>query len=76
VLGNPSEAKESKLTTFVAGDTTAIKSCKQLLLDAMGQVYALAEKRNIDLQLVNEILEMIFAYPGLKQYTKRVRTRF
>ena len=76
MLGNPSEAKESKLTTFVAGDTTAIKSCKQLLLDAMGQVYALAEKRNIDLQLVNEILEMIFAYPGLKQYANRVRTRF
>jgi hypothetical protein len=76
VLGNLSEAKESKLTTFVADDTTAIKSCKQLLLDAMGQVYALAEKRNIDLQLVNEILEIIFAYPGLKQYAKRVRTRF
>jgi 3-hydroxyisobutyrate dehydrogenase-like beta-hydroxyacid dehydrogenase len=106
VLGNPAAAKEGKLTTFVAGDTTAIKSCKQLLnsycqrvievgaehskantlklsanyvmltlLDVMGQVYALAEKSNIDLQLVNEILEMIFSYPGLKQYAKRIRTR-
>ncbi len=106
VLGNPAAAKEGKLTTFVAGDTTAIKSCKRLLnsycqrvievgnehakanilklsanyvmltiLDVMGQVYALAEKSDIDLQLVNEVLEMIFAYPGLKQYAKRIRTR-
>ena len=107
VLGNPTAAQEGKLTTFVAGDGTAIKSCDRLLhsycqrvieignehakanslklsanyvmlvlLDVMGQVYALAEKNNIDLQLVNELLEMIFAYPGLKQYAKRVRTRF
>jgi 3-hydroxyisobutyrate dehydrogenase-like beta-hydroxyacid dehydrogenase len=106
VLGNPAAAKEGKLTTFVAGDNTAIKSCKRLLnsycqrvievgnehakanilklsanyvmltlLDVMGQVYALADKSNIDLQLVNEILEMIFAYPGLKQYAKRIRLR-
>jgi 3-hydroxyisobutyrate dehydrogenase-like beta-hydroxyacid dehydrogenase len=106
VLGNPAAAKEGKLTTFVAGDTTAIKSCERLLnsycqrvievgnehakanilklsanyvmltiLDVMGQVYALAEKSDIDLQLVNEVLEMIFAYPGLKQYAKRIRTR-
>jgi 3-hydroxyisobutyrate dehydrogenase-like beta-hydroxyacid dehydrogenase len=45
------------------------------ILDVMGQVYALAEKSDIDLQLVNEVLEMIFAYPGLKQYAKRIRTR-
>ena len=45
------------------------------LLDVMGQVYALAEKSNIDFQLVNEILEMIFSYPGLKQYAKRICTR-
>jgi 3-hydroxyisobutyrate dehydrogenase-like beta-hydroxyacid dehydrogenase len=106
VLGNPAAAKEGKLTTFVAGDETAVKSCKRLLnsycqrvikvgnehakanslklsanyvmltlLDVMGQVYVLAEKSNIDLQLVNELLEMIFAYPGLKQYAKRIRTR-
>jgi 3-hydroxyisobutyrate dehydrogenase-like beta-hydroxyacid dehydrogenase len=106
VLGNPAAAKEGKLTTFVAGDTIAIKSCNQLfnsycqkvievdnehakanslklsanyvmltLLDVMGQVYALAEKSNIDLQLVNELLEMIFAYPGLKQYARRIRMR-
>jgi 3-hydroxyisobutyrate dehydrogenase-like beta-hydroxyacid dehydrogenase len=106
VLGNPAAAKEGKLTTLIAGDTTAIKNCKRLLnsycqrvievgnehakasilklsanyvmltiLDVMGQVYALAEKSNIDLQLVNELLEMIFAYPGLKQYAKRIRTR-
>jgi 3-hydroxyisobutyrate dehydrogenase-like beta-hydroxyacid dehydrogenase len=106
MLGNPAAAKEGKLTTFVAGDTMAIKNCKRLLnsycqrvievgnehakantlklsanyvmltlLDVMGQVYTLAEKSNIDLQLVNELLEMIFAYPGLKQYAKRIRTR-
>lgn len=106
VLGNPAAAKEGKLTTFVAGDTTAIKICKRVLnsycqrvievgnehakanilklsanyvmltlLDVMGQVYALADKSNIDLQLVNELLEMIFGYPGLKQYAKRIRTR-
>ena len=46
-----------------------------VLLDVKGQVYALAEKSNIDLQLVNEILEMTFAYPGLKQYAKRICTR-
>ena len=46
-----------------------------VLLDVMGQVYALAEKSNIDLQLVNELLEMIFAYPGLKEYAKRIRMR-
>jgi 3-hydroxyisobutyrate dehydrogenase-like beta-hydroxyacid dehydrogenase len=93
VLGNPAAAKEGKLTTFVAGDTTAIKSCNRLLnsycqrvikvgnehakanslklsanyvmltiLDVMGQVYAVAEKSNIDLQLVNELLEMIHIY--------------
>jgi 3-hydroxyisobutyrate dehydrogenase-like beta-hydroxyacid dehydrogenase len=106
VLGNPAAAKEGKLTTFVAGDTTAIRSCKRVLnsycqrvievgnehakanilklsanyvmltlLDVMGQVYALADKSNIDLQLVNELLEMIFGYPGLKQYAKRIRMR-
>jgi 3-hydroxyisobutyrate dehydrogenase-like beta-hydroxyacid dehydrogenase len=106
VLGNPAAAKEGKLTTFVAGDERAIKSCNRVfnsycqrvievgdqhakanslklsanyvmlvLLDVIGQVYVLAEKSNIDLQLVNELLEMIFAYPGLKQYAKRIRTR-
>jgi 3-hydroxyisobutyrate dehydrogenase-like beta-hydroxyacid dehydrogenase len=106
VLGNPAAAKEGKLTTFVAGDTTAIRTCKRVLnsycqrvievgndhakanilklsanyvmltlLDVMGQVYSLADKSDIDLQLVNELLEMIFAYPGLKQYAKRIRMR-
>ena len=106
MLGNPAAAKEGKLTTFVAGDTTAIRSCKRVLnsycqrvievgnehakanilklsanyvmltlLDVMGQVYALADKSNIDLQLVNELLEMIFGYPGLKQYARRIRMR-
>jgi 3-hydroxyisobutyrate dehydrogenase-like beta-hydroxyacid dehydrogenase len=31
VLGNPAAAKEGKLTTFVAGNKTAIKNCKRLL---------------------------------------------
>jgi 3-hydroxyisobutyrate dehydrogenase-like beta-hydroxyacid dehydrogenase len=106
VLGNPAAAQEAKLTTFVAGDPTAIEQCNRLfnsycqkvvnvgnehakannlklsanyvmlaILDLMGQVYVLAEKSNIDLQLINELLEMIFAYPGLKQYANRIRKR-
>ena len=46
-----------------------------VLLDLMGQVYALGEKNNIDMQLMNELIDMIFAYPGLKQYANRIRTR-
>jgi 3-hydroxyisobutyrate dehydrogenase-like beta-hydroxyacid dehydrogenase len=45
------------------------------LLDVMGQVYALAEKSKVDLQIVNDMLEMIFTYPGLKQYAKRIRIK-
>ena len=45
------------------------------LLDLMGQVYALAEKSDIDLQLMNELLDMVFDYPGLKQYANRIRTK-
>ncbi|MFL6325513.1 MAG: NAD(P)-binding domain-containing protein, partial [Nitrososphaeraceae archaeon] len=32
VLGNPAAAKEGKLTTFVAGDERAIKSCNRVYL--------------------------------------------
>lgn len=46
-----------------------------VLLDLIGQVYVLGEKSNIDLQLMNHLLEMIFEYPGLKQYANRIRTR-
>ena len=46
-----------------------------VLLDVIGQVYVLGEKSNVDLQLRNELLEMIFDYPGLKQYANRIRTR-
>ena len=46
-----------------------------VLLDVIGQVYVLGEKSNVDLQLMNELLEMIFDYPGLKQYANRIRTR-
>ena len=41
----------------------------------MGQVYALGEKTNIDLQLISQLLGMIFGYPGLQQYSHRIRTR-
>ena len=106
LLGNPAAAQAAKLTTFVAGDPTAIERCNRLfnsycqkiinlgnehakansfklsanyvmlvLLDLMGQVYAFGEKSNIDSQLMNELLEMIFDYPGLKQYAKRIRIR-
>jgi 3-hydroxyisobutyrate dehydrogenase-like beta-hydroxyacid dehydrogenase len=106
VLGNPATAQAAKLTTFVAGDPTAIEQCNRLfnsycqkvvkvgnqsatantlklsanyvmltLLDLMGQVYALAEKSHIDLQLMNELLDMVFDYPGLKQYANRIRTK-
>lgn len=30
VLGNPAAAQEAKLTTFVAGDPTAIEQCNRL----------------------------------------------
>lgn len=46
------------------------------LIDLMGQVYALGEKTNIDLQLINQLLGMIFGYPGLQQYSNRIRMRF
>ena len=106
VLGNPATAQAAKLTTFVAGDPTAIEQCNRLfnsycqkvvkvgnqsatantlklsanyvmltLLDLMGQVYALAEKSDIDLQLMNQLLDMVFDYPGLKQYANRIRTK-
>lgn len=45
------------------------------LLELVGQTYSLAEKSKIDLQIMNEVIDMIFAYPGLKQYTNRIRTR-
>jgi 3-hydroxyisobutyrate dehydrogenase-like beta-hydroxyacid dehydrogenase len=54
------------------GTTTCALTCKD---GVVLEVYTLAEKSNIDLQLVNELLEMIFAYPGLKQYAKTIRTR-
>ena len=46
-----------------------------VLIDLMGQVYALGEKTNIDLQLISLLLDMIFGYPGLQQYSNRIRTR-
>jgi 3-hydroxyisobutyrate dehydrogenase-like beta-hydroxyacid dehydrogenase len=46
-----------------------------VILDAIGQVYSLGEKSNVDLQLMNELLEMIFDYPGLKQYANRIRKK-
>jgi 3-hydroxyisobutyrate dehydrogenase-like beta-hydroxyacid dehydrogenase len=104
VLGNPTAAKEAKLTTFVAGDVASIKKCERVfksysqriinlgtehakanrlklatnyvlvvLLELIGQVYSLAEKSSLDLQVMNELIDMIFAYPGLKQYSERIR---
>ncbi len=106
VLGNPIAAQAGNLTTFVAGDPTAINLCDKLfnsysqkvinvgkehaksntlklaanyilltLLELVGQTYSLAEKSKIDLQIMNEIIDTIFAYPGLKQYTNRIRNR-
>ena len=46
-----------------------------VFIDLMGQAYALGEKTNIDLQLINQLLGMIFGYPGLQQYSNRIRTR-
>ena len=45
------------------------------LIDLMGQVYALGEKTNIDLQIINQLISMIFGYPGLQQYSNRILTR-
>lgn len=44
-----------------------------ILLELIGQVYALAEKGGLDLQLMNELIDIIFGYPGLKQYSERIR---
>ena len=46
-----------------------------VLIDLMGQAYALGEKTHIDLQLINRLLGMIFGYLGLQQYSNRIRTR-
>lgn len=46
-----------------------------VLVELIGQTYSLAEKSKIDLQLVNELIHMILAYPGLEQYANRIRTR-
>jgi hypothetical protein len=106
VLGNPSVAKVAKLTTFVAGDPTAIERCNQLfnaycqkiidvgkeqavanrlkltanyillvLIDLMGQVFTVGEKSNIDLQVMSQVMEMIFSSPALQEYAKRISTR-
>jgi 3-hydroxyisobutyrate dehydrogenase-like beta-hydroxyacid dehydrogenase len=106
VIGNPSVAQVAKLTTFVAGDPTAIERCDQLfhaycqkiinvgkeqavanrlklannyillvLIDLMGQVYALGEKSNIDLQLMSQVMETIFSSPKLQEYANRIRIR-
>ncbi len=44
-----------------------------ILLELMGQVYSLAEKSGLDLQLMNHLIDIIFEYPGLKQYSKRIK---
>jgi 3-hydroxyisobutyrate dehydrogenase-like beta-hydroxyacid dehydrogenase len=46
-----------------------------VLVELIGQTYSLAEKSKIDLQLMNELIHMILAYPGLEQYANRIRTR-
>ena len=54
-----------------------IKACYQLcsgcIAGTIGQVYSLDEKSGLDLQVTNELINMIFAYPGLKQYSERIR---
>jgi 3-hydroxyisobutyrate dehydrogenase-like beta-hydroxyacid dehydrogenase len=106
VLGNPSVAQAAKLTTFVAGDPTAIKRCNQLfhaycqkiidvgkehamanrlkltanyillvLIDLMGQVFTVGEKSNIDLQVMSQVMEIIFSSPALQEYARRIRTK-
>jgi 3-hydroxyisobutyrate dehydrogenase-like beta-hydroxyacid dehydrogenase len=106
VLGNPSVAQVAKLTTFVAGDPTAIERCDQLfhaycqkifnvgkehavanrlklaanyillvLIDLMGQVFTAGEKSNIDLQVMSQVMEMIFSSPTLQEYAKSIRTK-
>jgi 3-hydroxyisobutyrate dehydrogenase-like beta-hydroxyacid dehydrogenase len=105
-LGNPSVAQAAKLTTFVAGNPTAIERCNQLfhaycqkiinvgkehamanrlkltanyillvLIDLMGQVFTVGEKSNIDLQVMSQVMEMIFSSPTLQEYGKRIRIK-
>ena len=46
-----------------------------VLIDLMGQVYALGEKSNIDLQVMSQLMETIFSSPTLQEYAKRIRTK-
>ena len=106
VLGNPSVAQAAKLTTFVAGDPTAVERCDRLfnaycqkiinvgkehavanrlkltanyillvLIDLMGQVFTVGEKSNIDLQVMSQVMEMMFGSPTLQEYANRIRIR-
>jgi 3-hydroxyisobutyrate dehydrogenase-like beta-hydroxyacid dehydrogenase len=46
-----------------------------VLIDLMGQVFTVSEKSNIDLNVVNQVMEMIFSSPTLQEYAKRISTR-
>jgi 3-hydroxyisobutyrate dehydrogenase-like beta-hydroxyacid dehydrogenase len=45
------------------------------LVELMGQVYAYAEKSEIDLELMEQLFGVIFGHPAIKQYMERIRTR-
>ena len=46
-----------------------------VLIDLMGQVFTVGEKSNIDLQVMSQVMEMIFSSPTLQEYAKRIRTK-
>jgi len=45
------------------------------LVELMGQMYALAERSGIDLEIVNMLLAGMLAPPALKDYATRIRSR-
>lgn len=45
------------------------------VIELMGQVYAFAEKSGLDPSKPEEMFQMMWAFPGLKEYATRIRER-
>jgi 3-hydroxyisobutyrate dehydrogenase-like beta-hydroxyacid dehydrogenase len=61
------------------GVAAALKLCMNYtaisIIEMMGEVYACAEKADIDLDLMKGIYESAFAHPALKMYAGKIRSR-
>jgi len=45
------------------------------LVELIGQVYAFAEKSEIELEFMEQLFGVLFGHPVVKQYLRRIRTR-